>query len=228
MYMLYADDSGSPTNSNDKYCVLAGFAVREDQNYWIQQNIDQLVTKHMGTAEFELHGSPIRTGRGEWHQVPKDKREDLFMAVLSYIAENYPRQFILFGAAIRNQGPNVAEDLFTQITSRFDKFLKRKFTKNKEPARGIAVFDETRLEQQFQIWSKIHQKAGNRWGETLANFAEVPLFLDSKMSRSIQIADIIAYSIFRKYEHDDDTYFSVIKGCFDREGKHEYGLYVNT
>jgi hypothetical protein len=227
MYMLYIDDSGSPANQNDKYCVLAGFVTREDQNYWIQQSIDRLVIDHTGTFERELHGSPLRSGRGEWHQVPKAKREALFMATLNYIASNYPRQFILFGAVIKNQGDNVSENLFTQITSRFDKFLKRKFTKHNEPARGIAIFDKMKLEQQFQVWSRIYQKTGNRWGETLDNFSEVPLFLDSNMSRSIQIADIVAYSIFRKYEHNDDTYFSVIENCFDKDGKNEHGLYVS-
>jgi len=225
VYMLYVDDSGSPTSTTDNYCVLAGFVTREDQNYWIQQNIDKLVNQHTGMTNIELHGSPLRTGRGEWRQFPKDRREDLFLAVLNYIAANYPRQFILFGAVIRNQGDNVAEDLFTQITSRFDKFLKRKFVKYQEPARGIAIFDKTRMEQQFQVWSQVYQRIGNQWGETLANFAEVPLFLDSKMSRSIQIADIIAYSIFRKFEHNDNTYFSIIKDCFDKEGKNEYGLF---
>ena len=150
------------------------------------------------------------------------------MAVLNYIAANYPNQFILFGAVIKNQTGNAAEDLFTQITSRFDKFLKRKYSKHKEQARGIAIFDKTRLEHQYQLWSHVYQKIGNQWGETLANFAEVPLFLDSRMSRSIQVADIIAYAIFRKYEYNDDMYFSVIKDCFDKEGKSEYGLYVKV
>ena len=149
------------------------------------------------------------------------------MAVLAHIAVNYPRQFILFGAVIKNQGDTVAEDLFTQITSRFDKFLKRKYSKSQEPARGIAIFDKTKMEQQFQVWSHIYKKIGNQWGETLANFAEVPLFLDSKMSRSIQVADIIAYAIFRKFQHDDDTYFSVIKDCFDKDGNYEHGLYIS-
>jgi hypothetical protein len=228
VYMLYVDDSGLPANKYDKYCVLAGFATREDQNYWIQQSIDSLVSEHTGMTALELHGSPIRTGKGAWRQFPKEKREALFMAVLRYIAENYPRQFILFGAVIRNEGDTVAEDLFTQITSRFDKFLKRKYTKYQEPARGIAIFDKSRSEQQFQVWSQIYQKIGNRWGETLANFSEVPLFLDSKMSRSIQLADIIAYALFRKYAEDDDTYFSVIADCFDRDGENKYGLYVSS
>jgi hypothetical protein len=226
MYMLYVDDSGSPANSKDKCCVLAGFVTREDQNYWIQQAINRLVTEHTGKSDRELHGSPLRSARGEWHQVPKSNREALFMATLNYIAKNYPRQFILFGAVIKNEGSNVSEELFTQITSRFDKFLKRKHAKHNEPARGIAIFDKMKMEQQFQAWSQMHQKIGNRWGETLANFAEVPLFLDSKMSRSIQIADIVAYSIFRKYEHNDETYFSVIENCFDKEGQNKHGLYI--
>jgi len=224
--MLYVDDSGSPTSSTDKYCVLAGFATREDQNYWIQQNIDKLVNQYTGMTDIEIHGSPLRTGHGKWRQFPKDIRENLFIEVLNYIAANYPRQFILFGAVIKNQGDSIAEDLFMQITSRFDKFLKRKFARHQEPARGIAIFDKTRMEQQFQVLSQVYQKIGNRWGETLDNFAEVPLFLDSRMSRSIQIADIIAYSIFRKFEHNDDKYFSIIENCFDKEGNNEYGLYV--
>jgi len=224
MYMLYVDDSGSPSSTTDKYCVLAGFVTREDQNYWIQQNIDKLVNQYTGMTDVEIHGSHLRTGHGEWRQFPKDKRENLFMEVLSYIADNYPRQFILFGAVIRNQGAYVAEDLFTQITSRFDKFLKRKYVKHQESARGIAIFDKTRMEQQFQVWSQVYQKIGNQWGETLKNFAEVPLFLDSRMSRSIQIADIIAHSIFRKYEYNDDRYFSIIRNCFDKEGTTEHGF----
>ena len=92
--MLYIDDSGSPTNASDKYSVLAGFVTWEDQNYWIQQNIDKLVYQYTGTTNMELHGSPLRTGKGEWHQFPKQKREDLFMDVLQYIADNYPRKFI--------------------------------------------------------------------------------------------------------------------------------------
>jgi len=215
VYMLYVNDSGSPTSPTDKYSVLAGFATPEDQNFRIQQNIDELVIRYTGMIDIEIRGSPLKTGRKKWRKFPKEKREHLFMAILNYIAANYPRQFILFGVAIRNQGSYVTENLLTQITSRFDTFLERKFINHHEPARGIAIFDKTRMEQQFQIWSRVYRKNDNEWGETMANFAEAPLFLDSRISRSIQIADIIAYSIFRKVEYNDDTYFSVIKNCFD-------------
>lgn len=73
---------------------------------------------------------------------------------LEYIKENYPKQFILFGVVIDNSTENVPENLFTQITSRFDKFLKRKYIKKDESARGLAIFDKTKMENQYQNWAK--------------------------------------------------------------------------
>lgn len=181
--------------------------------------------KYMGRADLELHASPIRSGKGIWRSILKENRESILKGCLDYVKNNYPRQFILFGAVINNSTENVPENLFTQITSRFDKFLKRKYLKNKETARGLAVFDKSKMENQYQNCSKIYQTMGNQWKEKLNNFSEVPLFLDSKMSRSIQIADLIAFSLFRNFEYNDDTYYSIIKDCFDKEKNIQYGLY---
>jgi hypothetical protein len=46
------------------------------------------------------------------------------------------------------------------------------------------------------------------------------------MSRSIQMADLIAYSIFRHFEYKDSKYFSVIQNCFDTDGKAIHGLHT--
>lgn len=173
-----------------------------------------------------MHASPIRSGKGIWRSFPKQKREQILIETLEYVKENYPKQFILFGAVIRNTTENVPENLFTQITSRFDKFLKRKYIKKDESARGLAIFDKTKMENQYQNWSKIYQTMGNQWKEKLNNFSEVPLFLDSEMSRSIQVADLIAFSLFRYFEYSDDTYYSIIKDCFDKEKNIQHGLYI--
>lgn len=45
----------------------------------------------------------------------------------------------------------------------------------------------------------------------LRNFAEVPLFLDSKASRLIQLSDIVAYWIYRYYQSHDSRGFELIK-----------------
>lgn len=182
--------------------------------------------KHLGRSDIELHASPIRSGKSFWRSVPKATRDSILFSSLSYIRDNYPSQFILFGAVINNKKESVSEELFSQLTSRFDKFLKRKFTKHGESARGLCIFDKSKMENQYQNWSRIYQTLGNRWNERLNNFAEVPLFLDSSISRSIQLADLIAFSLYRNFEHSDDSYYSIIKDCFDQEKSQIHGLFV--
>lgn len=182
--------------------------------------------KHLGRSDIELHASPIRSGHKFWRSGHKTTREALLKDCLCYIKDNYPRQFILFGAVVENKLDNVPEDLFSQLTSRFDKFLKRKFIKHNESARGLCIFDKSKMENQYQNWSKVYQTLGNRWNEKLNNFAEVPLFLDSSISRSIQLSDLIAFSLFRNFEYNDDSYYSIIKDCFDKEKNVQHGLYI--
>lgn len=226
MYLLYADDSGVSSDPNVQYSILAGFATSETQTFWIQKAVDEIMVRHTGQADLELHASPIRSGRGIWRSFPKEKRNAILRETLECIRDNYPRQFILFGAVINNTNENVPEELFSQLTSRFDMFLKRKFLKHEEAARGLCIFDKSKMENKYQNWSKVYRTLGNRWSQRLNNFAEVPLFLDSAMSRSIQIADLIAFALFRNYEYDDDSYFSIIKDCFDKDKNQLHGLYV--
>lgn len=226
MYLLYADDSGVVSDPNVNYSVLAGFATFENQTFWIQKAVDDIMLKYTGRSDLELHASPIRSGKGIWRGFTKSKREDILIDTLNYIKENYPRQFILFGAVISNSNDDVPEELFSQLTSRFDKYLKRKFLKHDESARGLAIFDKSKMENQYQNWSKIYQTLGNKLNEKLNNFAEVPLFLESSISRSIQVADLIAFSLFRKFEYNDDAYYSIIKDCFDKDNNKQHGLYV--
>lgn len=58
------------------------------------------------------------------------------------------------------------------------------------------------------------------------NYAEVPVFLDSKATRLIQLADMVAFALFRHDEHQDSRWFELIKHCFDSEGAVQHGLYV--
>jgi hypothetical protein len=67
--------------------------------------------------------------------------------------------------------------------------------------------------------------AGHPWGRT-KNYAEVPVFLDSPASRLIQLADLVAFALFRFYEDNGNSFYDIIKRCFDSEGGAERGLHV--
>jgi hypothetical protein len=59
----------------------------------------------------------------------------------------------------------------------------------------------------------------------LRNLAEVPLFLNSKASRLIQLADLVAYTIFKAYEMKDCQFFNLIVNRIDSDGGIQHGIF---
>ena len=192
MYLLYVDDSGSVNDKSCNYCVLAGFAAYETRTFWIGKAIDDIVNTYLPVyPEVELHGSPMRSGKGVWRGIPKEIREHLIIDILRLVSSDSGiRLFASIIAKSAAAGIDISGDLFTQVASRFDMFLGRMYKKNREAQRGIAIFDKSTEELTIQRLSHVFTATGHQWGKRLNNFAEVPLFLDSRMSRLIQLADL--------------------------------------
>ena len=84
MYLLYVDDSGLATDKNCKHCVLAGLAIRDTKTFYVQQDIERILAKHPDCKNLELHGTRMRSGKGEWRSIPKETREGLLKEILGY------------------------------------------------------------------------------------------------------------------------------------------------
>ena len=113
---------------------------------------------------------------------------------------------------------------FEHLTSRFDHFLVRLF-RGGDKQRGLILFDKSVHEKSLQSLARDFRTVGNSWG-VLRNLSEVPVFLDSKASRLVQLADLVAYALFRKWEKNDSRFFDVIRDRFDNEGGVQHGLFV--
>lgn len=113
---------------------------------------------------------------------------------------------------------------FEQLTSRFDQFLARKYRQG-DTQRGIILFDKSVHERSLQNLARDFRSVGHTWG-VLRNLSEVPVFLDSKASRLIQLADLIAYAVLRRWEKNDSRFYDVIRDSFDKEGGVCHGLHV--
>lgn len=74
------------------------------------------------------------------------------------------------------------------------------------------------------MWSFMPRTLGTRWGTTIHNLAETPLFVDSRASRVVQLADHISYAVFRRYNAGDTSYFDIIASKFDSVGGTVHGL----
>jgi hypothetical protein len=229
MYLLYADESGAIGDPTERFFVLAGLAVFEREPHWLERNLEE-IAKRFDKDEpqlVELHGSPMRAGKGKWRHFPKRDREQAIVDALSTgVCKRHPGQMRLFAAVLEKKnfaGQDIAGVAFEQLSSRFDQFLGRLHQKG-NTQRGLILFDKSSTEKRIQTLAKEFKTAGHSFGKT-RNYAEVPVFIDSEASWLIQLADLIAYAIFRKFEYVDAKYFDVIANCFDSDGGVVHGLY---
>ena len=116
---------------------------------------------------------------------------------------------------------------FEHVASAFDQQLTNLWLRRKDPQRGLVIFDRTSYEEKLQALSSVFKHQGHSQGR-LRNFCEVPLFLDSKASRLIQMADLIAYWIFRFFQGGDDRGYRLIEPHFHRDHGQAVGLITSV
>lgn len=233
MYLLYLDDSGSIDNPKEDYFVLGGVCVPERSMHWLSSKLEGLAaginTKHPNRIEF--HASEIFGGRKPpWDQFKtKEKRIQIIKDVLNCLKDAYP-DIVTFACAVHKksyQKQDLMEMAFEDIFSRFDQYLNRLYHESgkKESQRGLILLDKNAHENVLQKLSLKFKQYGTRWRQKgVMNIAEVPCFIDSRASRLIQLADHIAYAVFRRYNANDLTYFNCIENRFDENQGTIHGL----
>ena len=229
MYLLYVDESGSTNDPNQDFFILSGIVVSERRTHWIEQSMNKIAQRFSPDTpyDFELHGSPMRSGRNEWKGLPLEQRMQAIEDCLNLIKE---QKITIFSAVMQrgySSGKDIITECFEQIASRFDMFLSRLNSRNikGEKQRGIAIFDKSSTEKSIQALARQFRNDGHSYGK-LRNFSEVPLFLDSKASRLIQLADLVSFAIYRYYAHQDNQFYRIIENNFDINNGHKHGLYI--
>jgi hypothetical protein len=232
MHLLYVDDSGSVGNPNETHFILGGVAIFERGLYHVIKALDDVV-ESFGLGgnphDIELHGNEMYQGRnGPWRSLKRAEREPMIRAALNVVT-GQRAAVKLFGVAVNKAhiAPrDPVEYAFEEICNRFDLFLRR--TNNREATagnaqRGLVIMDETHHERPLQTLARHFRVNGTRWG-ALRTMAEVPLFVDSRASRAVQLADLVAYALWRKYESQDGRFFDPLVPFFDNEGGVIHGL----
>ncbi|UOD27353.1 DUF3800 domain-containing protein [Massilia violaceinigra] len=228
VHLLYVDESGSVTDASQRYFVLAGVSVFERTTHWIELALDKIARKAdpITPDDRELHGSPMRSGKGFWRQFDLATREGLIKEVLNAGVMQQQKGVRLFACVVEKSaiaGRDPVELCFEQIAMSFDLFLQRCHTRHQDTQRGMMLFDESSTEKQLQKLAREFKHNGHTFGKT-RNYAEVPVFLDSRASRLIQLADVVAYSIFRHFEHADSQYWDILKDRFDVDDGVKHGF----
>lgn len=224
MHILYLDDSGSSSNLNEDYFVLAGLSVPEQRVRWLSNELEKLAITFdsNNSRDVEFHASDIfRGGCPPWNKLPT--RQDRIAAIKSVLRtlDNANNDVVAFACAIHKASYSLRDPVsmaFEEISHRFDYYLGNLSPNPDAPhERGIIVLDKSTHETTLQGLASDYRREGNRWGNQLRRIIEVPLFIDSNACRITQLADHIAYSVFRYYNAQDLTYFNLFAHRFHRD-----------
>lgn len=227
MHLLYLDDSGSSPNPTEDYFVLGGISVYEAQAYYLTQEMDRLAQTidPANPHGVEFHASEIFSRRtSPWNKMTKDEAKGVIKAVLKIVSDSYQTARV-FACAVHKPsfcGKDPVEIAFEDLCSRFDMYLSKMGSEG-DRQRGLLILDESTHETTLQEMARDFRVIGTRWG-SIRNLADTPLFINSKASRLTQIADHVAYSVFRRYQSQDTQYFDIIADRFVSENGVLHGL----
>ena len=215
MHLLYVDESGNPEGLEDRYFVLGGIAVFEREVYWINEEVNTLAADNFPAADIEFHAQAIASHREEpWHSCPTEQRNSIIDTLCRIISSH---RVVLFGIALeKSMARNPVARAFEEICNRCDLFLRRLHAQG-DTQRGLIIFDESRYEASLQTLLAEYRVFGTRYGATVKNFADVPFFANSKATRLLQLADLVAYAVYRRYERGDTRLLDKIIQKFDTE-----------
>ena len=223
MHLLYLDVAGSASNKNENYLVLAGLSVFEAQVRYLTKELDKLAEDIApgDPHSLEFRSSEIFAGRVEpWNGLKKEERKGVIKQVLRTFAGSYDTARAFAAAVHMPSFPKVdpMEMAFEDLASRFDLFL-RCLKESGDRQWGLIIFDNSLHETRLQRLARDFITIGTRWNR-LRNISDTAMFLDSRASRLIQVADHIAYAVFRRYDQGDTSYFDIIEPKFyQHEGK---------
>lgn len=213
MHILYLDDSGSVSNANEDYVVLAGISLFETQAYHMSNDLERIAESidPQNPSQIEFHASEMYGRRtAPWNTMTRDEVKIKMKQVYKVIADSSNSTYV-FACAVHKPSFPEADAMhlaFEDICQRFNNYLGRMNSEG-EKQKGLIILDESSYETTLQDLTKNFRKIGTQWG-TIKHLADIPFFVNSKASRIIQLADHIAYSIFRRYNAGDSQYFDMI------------------
>lgn len=223
MYLLYLDESGSPDSHN---FVVAGIAVHETSVQWATNALDTLQRQYfpgmLGSVQFHaapLRGNPQHRVEEPFDQLDPATRHQLLDSLYEVAQHIYGRFFaVVVEKAYLYQGEDPYERALEEILSRFDLYLNRLYRESGNRNKGIVVVADSSYRERLETVARQFVTEGTRW-RALRDVLDIPVFTLAKHNRLLQIADLIANTVYGRYEHGHARQFDNLMPQFDRDDR---------
>lgn len=116
----------------------------------------------------------------------------------------------------------ITEQAFEQVVSRFQQYLSRVSGSSKQYGLLIHDNNQTVAEKLTDLMRQFHQ-GGTLW-TNIDHIIETPLFVDSSLTRMVQIADLCSYALRRFVENQEVDLFHRVFARADRFNGRTVGI----
>lgn len=229
MYIIFIDESGQPGGYNSdtnefnekssKYFILSGFMIDGNELINIQQKLNLIKIKYGLNKDIEAKWNSSYKALGmEFETYVKYRKE-----ILELISEH--RNSVV-GIAMNkekcyksNYNIKNHNDLYAfALNLLMERFCMEVTDRNgRDTCVPVILFTDSRkndrnnnLDKELQIAYRRAKNMGTKY-IGFPNFSESLVFIDSKYSSGIQLADFCAGAIFKFFEDGNDTYINMIK-----------------
>ncbi len=221
MHLLYLDESGSTDAS---HFVVAGFIVNWRGVVPLKLSVENIVSNRLpNAAAMELHAGHMRVGRRSWSRIPRDIRHQITEDIVRLIvgqsgADENPVTLVV---VVADQSSDSSSGLYDRSYRALFGICESLIQAGRSESPILAIADKTRQEPLIQALvnpalSDLTVDSSSR--APYSSLLEPPLFIDSRMTRLVQLADFAAHWLYRAYEHHDNSILDQILPAFDRSG----------
>ena len=222
MYLLYLDESGTQTSA--RHLVLAGVALHENNIYWAKDQIDTLQKQFFPniTDPIQFHATSLRVRDADNPPYPFNLVDDkVRRSVLGKLYQIADEMFATFFAVVvekdnLHETQDPYEYALEQMLSRFEQFIRRKYRESDIRNKGLVVVADSQYRERLESLARQLASEGTTWVE-LDNLVDIPFFTLSRNSRLLQIADLIANTVYGRYESSHAREFDRMLPKFDQD-----------
>lgn len=229
MYLFYFDESGSRDSQwrkgkNDHVYVLLAVGIHERQWRKFDHEITHLkleladYLKRDKMLDFPLDQCEIKS---HWLRNPKARTQDShFLHALdpddrarisnTYFEQVKKRQAVILASIIDKRclpakmaGGQMHEMAYEFLMERIQHYMRD----NKPNQQTIIIMDDLskELNRDMTLNHAAFQRRGNR-NMSFPSIIEYPFFVRSELSNGVQLADLLAYTVFHAFTYDKPDY----------------------
>lgn len=229
MHFLFMDESGTPPKpgaDEPRYFVVAGAVIPEGVWHTLRDGLMGLKIRHRVRGElkwryFAPANDDARNPMRGLNQTTRDEiRSDVYKLILTTRSVKTIACVVSGAAAYDMPSVNDQQDIYhlayKGVTERFQYYLQDISRESGTKQYGIVVADH-RGSNDDKLLRQVHQKLLHSKGEFISSYENLieGLFLEpSHLSIGIQLADLVAGAIWRKFERGDNTWFDKLDGSF--------------